>query len=86
MVTPKPDRTPPGRTAFINARLIDPESRLDMKGALLTDGKAIADLGPRLFNDGVPAGIATVDCRGHVLCPGLIDMHVHLREPGLVHK
>ncbi|MGD9538159.1 MAG: dihydroorotase [Alphaproteobacteria bacterium] len=82
----KPDRTPPGRTAYLNARLIDPESGLDAKGALLTDGKTIADLGPHLFNDGVPEGITTVDCGGHVLCPGLIDMHVHLREPGHEHK
>ncbi len=86
MPTPKPDRSPPGRTAFINARLIDPESRLDARGALLTDGKIIADFGPALFNNGVPEGVETVDCGGQILCPGLIDMHVHLREPGHEHK
>ena len=86
MLTPLPDRSPPRRTAFVNARLIDPESGLDTKGALLTDGKSIADFGPRLFNDAAPTDALVIDCGGHVLCPGLIDMHVHLREPGHEHK
>ena len=30
----------------------------------------------------VPDGVLTVDCSGKVVCPGLIDLHVHLREPG----
>jgi dihydroorotase len=74
------------RTAYINARLFDPETKLDKKGALLTEGSKIADLGPRLFNDGVPEGIEVVDCKGHLLCPGLIDLQVHFREPGQEHK
>lgn len=53
---------------------------------LLTDGDRIADFGPRLFNDGVPEGIEIVDARGLCLAPGLIDMHVHFREPGHEHK
>ena len=74
------------RTAYINARLLDPESGLDALGVLLTEGARIADLGPGLFADGVPEGIETVDCGGHCLSPGLVDMHVHLREPGHEHK
>ncbi|MFP6777733.1 MAG: dihydroorotase, partial [Alphaproteobacteria bacterium] len=74
------------RIAYINARLLDPESGLDAPGALLTEGAHIADLGPGLFADGVPQGIETVDCGGHCLSPGLVDMHVHLREPGHEHK
>ncbi len=74
------------RTAYINARLLNPESGLDAAGALLTEGAEIADLGPQLFADGVPDGIETVDCSGHCLSPGLVDMHVHLREPGHEHK
>lgn len=81
-----PTRTKPGRIAYVNARLIDPASGLDRPGALLTDGETITDLGPRLFNDGVPDGIETVDCGGHVLAPGLVDMRAHLREPGAEHK
>ncbi|MDA0228676.1 MAG: dihydroorotase [Proteobacteria bacterium] len=74
------------RTAYINARLLDPESGLDALGGLLTEGAHITDLGPGLFADGVPEGIETVDCGGHCLSPGLVDMHVHLREPGHEHK
>ena len=74
------------RTAYINARLLDPKSELDAIGALLTEGTRIADVGPDLFAEGVPEGIETVDCAGHCLAPGLIDMHVHLREPGHEHK
>jgi dihydroorotase len=70
------------RTAFVNARLVDPTSNRDEKGALLVENGVIADLGPRLFADGVPKGTATVDCGGNVLSPALIDMRAHLREPG----
>lgn len=74
------------RTAYVNARLIDPESGLDEKGALLIDGAAIADFGPGLFKDGTPEGVEVVDCGGHILCPGLLDIQVHFREPGQEHK
>ncbi|HTI85349.1 MAG TPA: dihydroorotase [Alphaproteobacteria bacterium] len=70
------------RIAFINARLVDPASNRDEHGALLVENGVIADIGPHLFSAGVPAGIETVDCGGHVLSPALIDMRVHLREPG----
>ena len=51
------------RTAYVNARLIDPASGLDSPGALLSINGKIADLGPRLFADGVPEGTAIVDCQ-----------------------
>jgi len=73
-------------TAYINARLLDPATRLDARGALLTVEGRIADLGPHLFAQGVPPGIQTVDCGGHCLAPGLIDLRVNLREPGEEHK
>jgi dihydroorotase len=79
-------RDPPGRVAYLNARLLDPESGMDSPGSLFTEGKLIADLGPRLFADGVPEGVVVVDCEGRCLAPGLVDMHVHLREPGHEHK
>lgn len=72
--------------AYLNARLLDPASNLDTPGALLTVGDQIADLGPRLFADGVPSGVETVDCGGNALAPGLIDMHAFVGEPGAEHK
>ncbi len=74
------------KIAYINARLIDPESGLDAKGALLTEGSVIKDFGSRLFDNGVPKGIEVVDCKGLVLAPGLLDIQVHFREPGQEHK
>ena len=84
---PAPKAPPPGRVAYVNARLLDPATGLDAPGALLTEGRRIVDLGPRLFADGGPPEDAElVDCGGHCLAPGLVDMHVHLREPGHEHK
>ena len=74
------------RTAYLNARLLDPASGLDTTGALLTEGERIVDLGPELFADGVPAEIETIDCAGHCLAPGLVDMHVFVGEPGAEHQ
>lgn len=76
----------PPPTAYVKARLLDPASGLDAAGALLVVGGQIADLGPHLFAQGVPSGMAVVDCQGHCLAPGLIDLRVNLREPGEEHK
>jgi dihydroorotase len=77
---------PPGRVAYENARLLDPATGLDVHGGLLTEGEFIADFGPDLFANGIPEGAVAVDCEGHCLCPGLVDIRVHLREPGEEHK
>ena len=83
----KPTRKNDGkRVAYTNARLIDPESGLDVKGGLLTEGNRIVDLGEKLFNTGTPDGAEIIDCGGHVLCPGLLDIQVHFREPGQEYK
>jgi len=74
------------RVAYINARLLDPETGLDSSGSLLTEGSYIVDLGPQLLSDNIPDDVEVIDCEGHCLSPGLIDMHVHLREPGHEHK
>ena len=83
----KPTRKNEGqRVAYTNARIIDPESGLDIKGGLLTDGNTIADFGEKLFNNGTPEGAEVVDCGGNILCPGLLDIQVHFREPGQEYK
>ena len=74
------------RTAFVNARLLDPASGLDAPGALVVEDGRIADLGPSVLAEGVSEGMARIDCGGHCLAPGLIDMRVQLREPGEEHK
>jgi dihydroorotase len=74
------------RTVFCNARLIDPASGLDAKGGLLVENGKIADIGPRLFADAERSDPETIDCKGLVLAPGLIDMRVFTGEPGSEHR
>ncbi|MBA4173691.1 MAG: dihydroorotase [Hyphomicrobium sp.] len=71
--------------AFINARLMDPDSKRDEPGGLLVKDGLIADLGPHLRRN-APEGVEVVDCKGHVLCPGLIDAQVFIGEPGAEHR
>lgn len=83
-----PTRSVPAdrKTALVNARLFDPESGLDIIGDLLITGDTIADFGPALFRDGKPEGAEFIDCGGHLLTPGLLDIQVHFREPGQEYK
>jgi len=63
-------------------RIIDPASGFDQVADLhLSDGK-IAAMG----NGIVAPGAERIDVTGRVVCPGLIDLHVHLREPGQTKK
>jgi len=60
-----------------NGRVVDPANKVDeVMDILVEDGK-IAKLGMATAKAG-----KTIDAKGLVVCPGLIDMHVHLREPG----
>ena len=70
-------------TAYINVRLLDPATGLDCNGALLAQDGIVVDFGPDLQ---IPKKAATVDCKGLCLSPGLIDVRVHLCEPGEEHK
>jgi dihydroorotase len=64
-------------------RVVDPTQKLDAElDVLLADG-TVAELGDRLD---APEGAEIVEGAGLVACPGLIDVHVHLREPGAEHK
>ncbi len=72
--------------AYTNARLLDPATDLDAPGGVLIQDKTIMDFGAGLFKDSVPEGVEVVDCQGHCLAPGFVDMRVQLREPGEEHK
>lgn len=77
---------PAGKSVvFINARVIDPSTNRDEPGGVLVKDGLIADLGPHLRRN-APAGVEVVDCKGHVLAPGLIDMQVFTGEPGFEHR
>jgi dihydroorotase len=62
-------------------RVVDPSQRLDMVAdVLILEGKVNA-LGQGLAAQ-APGDIPRIDATGMVVCPGLIDLHAHLREPG----
>src|SRR5690606_23739520 len=85
MAATKADRTlPAGRTLFVNAHLVDPATGLDETGDLLVEDGVIAATGVDIV---APDGdVETIDCAGHLLCPGLIDMRVFTGEPGNEHR
>ncbi len=67
---------------FKNARIINPEMDEDFIGDLLTQGEIIEKIAENIED----SSAQIIDCTGLVLAPGLVDMHVHLRDPGLTYK
>ena len=65
-----------------NAHVVDPQCGLDGVCDVKIDGDRIVEVGENLSGD----GCEVIDLTGKVLVPGLVDMHVHLREPGYEHK
>ncbi|MBI1958017.1 MAG: dihydroorotase [Candidatus Rokubacteria bacterium] len=64
-------------------RVVDPASGIDgVQDVLVVDGR-IGKVGPGLR---APQGTQVIDAAGKVVCPGFIDIHVHLREPGFEYK
>ena len=68
--------------AFVNARLIDPESGYDGPGCLLARDGVIAEVRRSPTFDSRPAEARLIDCEGAALAPGLIDLRVKSGEPG----
>ena len=69
-----------------NVRVVDPAQKLDGTASLLVvDGK-VAAIGADAEGDPRAAGVEVLDGAGKVLLPGLIDLHVHFREPGQTAK
>jgi len=65
-----------------NGRVIDPAAKRDKVGdVFIAGGKFAAKLSPAQRKQA-----KVIDARGLVVCPGLVDIHVHFREPGQTHK
>ena len=64
-----------------NARLINPETGTDTVGSLTIDNGLILAL-----NGDAPAGASLLECGGHCLAPGIVDIGVKIGEPGERHK
>jgi dihydroorotase len=63
-----------------NGHLIDPASGVSDKRDILIDGDKVVKIGKNLKGDEV------IDAKGLIVCPGLVDIHVHFREPGFESK
>ena len=71
------------------ARVIDPSQKMDAVADVLLENGKIAQIAPDLSKtlDSKSSGkIKTIDLASMIVTPGLIDMHTHLREPGLEYK
>ena len=66
-----------------NGNIIDPETKQLVQKDLLVDGQVIRMVAPEIKSD---KDVTVICAEGKLVCPGLIDMHVHLREPGFEHK
>ncbi len=64
-------------------RVVDPVTGTDAIADVLVDGARIAAVGAELP---VPAEAQVLDAAGLVVAPGLVDTHVHFRDPGLTYK
>ena len=72
------------RTMLKGGRVVDPVNGVDGSADVLIDQGRVTRVGPDLA---IEPGIVVIDVPpGCVVCPGFIDMHVHLREPGHEHK
>jgi dihydroorotase len=67
-----------------NGRIIDPSQGLDMTGDLLVSGGKIKSVAEIIKE--IPADCSILDARHMVVCPGFIDFHCHLRQPGFEEK
>ena len=65
-----------------NGRVMDPKTGFDQITDLLVEGKKIVKIGQDLQAEGAKV----FDASGLVVAPGLVDIHVHFREPGQTHK
>jgi dihydroorotase len=65
-------------------RIIDPASGLDRTGDVYVKGKRIVKIETKKKSNPAKCGTdeKVIDARDKIVCPGLVDMHTHLREPG----
>jgi dihydroorotase len=70
---------------IVNGRVIDPSQDIDEPVNLRLAGGLVADLGNFDPPEDLPRD-QLVDAGGKVVCPGFVDLHVHLREPGYEQK
>jgi dihydroorotase len=66
------------RLLLKGGRVVDPAQGIDATLDVMISDDSIEEVGPRV----APRGAQVIDLKGLVVCPGFIDIHTHLREPG----
>ncbi|RMG23326.1 MAG: dihydroorotase, partial [Armatimonadetes bacterium] len=66
-----------------NGLILDPSQDLEQVGHVVIEDDQIAEVGP---DADLSDADEVYDCTGMWITPGLVDLHVHLREPGFSHK
>ena len=77
---------PHGSLALVNARLVDPVAGTETRGGVLVEQGFIRQVGTNVTASSLPPGVRTIDCRGDVVAPGLVDMHAFVGEPGAEYR
>jgi len=65
-------------------RVVDPANNIDKVADIYIDKGVVAEIGENIDLDGVDMEV--IDATGKIVTPGLVDMHVHLRDPGQEYK
>lgn len=69
------------KTLFKNAKILQPDNTKKQSDVLVQESHI-----QKIASNITYVADHTIDCKGHLLLPGLIDVHIHLREPGGEHK
>lgn len=69
-----------------NGRIVDPVRQFDDIADILIEGKNIVKVGKNLKLDENDSNLRVIDASGLVAAPGLVDAHVHFRDPGFTYK
>ncbi|MEX0762180.1 MAG: dihydroorotase [Dehalococcoidia bacterium] len=76
---------PSNKVVIMGGRVIDPARNIDGPADVLIATGKVEDVTERPL-ESAPSGYEVIDATGLVVAPGFIDLHTHLREPGLEHK
>ncbi len=70
-------------TLIKGGRIVDPSQRIDRVADLLIEDGRVSGIDDRISG---PDGVDVIDAIGLIVSPGFVDLHCHLREPGLEYK